>query len=192
MAADRLRLPPSPGKRTPSPATRISLVPPEERRQEGYEILRKIQAVNVSSFLTGRPATSYPISATQKPEDTKTVKGKVRTADSISGKGLLAADLIKNLQYQQASTVNNASQRAISARLRKEPRHLDAIPIERPNSEITTHHLAPISSDMVRRSSLPAPTLKQKSRAAKDILRKYSSSGKLEEDGMSENVNNEV
>ena len=194
MASDRLKLPPSPNKRTLSPTRRLSSPFSEEKREDGYQILQKIQSPNKSypGFLssTGRATTSFPFSSEKRPDDVKTVKAKVRSTESLSGKGLLAADLIKNLQSQQTSVVQ--SSRAVSAKLHEKPAGLNAAQSKRPHSENSTRLLTPSAGNLGRRGSLPAPNLKQKSRAARDILKKYNVGNKCPENNLNEHGSDEV
>ena len=176
MASDRLKLPPSPIKRTPSPTNKIILPFPEEKRKHSQEILEKLRTTTRSSptFLTtgGRSPTCIQFSSMKKPENTQTIQEKVRSTDNLSGKGLLAADLIKNLQSQQKDPASSPLLRAGSAGTQGKASNV--YPTRRPHSENSDRLLVPVASNLGRRGSLPAPTLKQKSRAAKDILRKYS------------------
>ena len=195
MASDRLKLPPSPVKRTPSPTIKLVSPLPEEIRQDGREIIERLETTNRTSpgFLAtaGRAATSSQLSSRERTENTRTIKERVRSTENLSGKGLLAADLIKNLQFQVNPATNAPIPRVVSAGIGQNSS--EKIQSKRPHSENSTRILTPpVNNNFTRRGSLPAPTLKQKSRAARSILRKYSRGSQPEENGIIEYINDEV
>ena len=187
MASDRLKLPPPISKRTPSPAISITSPYPEDKRKDGRDILERLQATSRSSpnLLTAasRTATPFQVKSSERSENVKTIRERVRSTDNPTGKGLLAADLIKNLQSQQKSLANAQFLRAASAGLHG---HTNIAQAQRPHSENSARLLTPDASNFGRRRSLPAPCVKQKSRVAKDILKKYSVGMKSEESPLTE------
>ena len=194
MASNRLKLPPSPAKRTPSPTIKRVSPLPEEIRRDGREIIERLETTNRASpgFLStaGRAATGFQLSSRERTEDTRTIKERVRSTENLSGKGLLAADLIKNLQSQLKPPTNAPIPRAVSAGIRG--KSSDKIQSERPHSENSTRMLTPfVNNNFSRRGSLPVPTLQQKSREARNILRRYSR-GNQDENGIVEHIHDEV
>lgn len=195
MASDRLRLPPSPRGRTSPTRRRGSAA--SETRPDGLKILQQIQT-------TYLPPSDLPMSASRsttgsqiapdrnKHEDIRTIKEKVRKTDCLTGKGLLAADLIKNLQSQKNLTAARPFNRAVSAGVHERRPVTDVKQMQRPRSENSNQRTASNGFNSGRRCSLPAPTLKQKARVADDILRKYNCGDETNNKALTQSSNTEV
>ena len=129
MASERSRSRQSPEIRLHPPQRRQSAAGIEEKVKDGHAILQRLQSNSrpTSSSLHSRERRKSCVLFGEKShgEDVKTIRGKVRSTESLSGKGLIAADLLKNLKSQgglmprkQSSgllTVGNEPQRCQTA-----------------------------------------------------------------------------
>lgn len=104
MASEKSRSRQSPEIRLHPPQRRKSVVSVEEKVKDGNAILQRLQSKSrptSSSLLSQeRRKSCFPFGEKTHGEDVKTIRGKVRSTESLSGKGLIAADLLKNLKSQ--------------------------------------------------------------------------------------------
>ena len=180
----------------------------EKREREASFLLEKLQTRNRPKSGPTHPAatgTGSTLSALRT-EDVKTVKGIVKSAENLSGKGLLAADLIKNLQSQNTSSQRRGSQgyqsfvetkdakKSLSPRLcltsaakrqvksarykNTEEVSVHRLDVPRPKSEVSTRQ-PELTGDLLRRASLPSSDFRNKRLAAASILSKYKSANTL-------------